>query len=37
MQDELASLSTRREHIVDENGASYLQFFQPEVIMDTVR
>jgi len=36
MHDELASLSTNSTHIVVENGEHYLQFFQPEVVIDAV-
>jgi pimeloyl-ACP methyl ester carboxylesterase len=36
LQDELASLSTNNTHIVVENGDHYLQFFQPEVVINAV-
>ena len=36
LQDELASLSTNSSHIVVEDGAHYLQFFQPDVVIDAV-
>jgi pimeloyl-ACP methyl ester carboxylesterase len=36
LQDDLASLSTDSTHIVVENGEHYLQFFQPEVVLDAV-
>ena len=36
IQDELASLSSNSKHIVVEDGAHYLQFFQPEVVIDAV-
>jgi hypothetical protein len=36
LQDQLASLSTNSTHIVVENGEHYLQFFQPEVVIDAV-
>jgi len=32
----LASLSTNSSHIVVEDGAHYLQFFQPDVVIDAV-
>jgi pimeloyl-ACP methyl ester carboxylesterase len=34
MQEKLASLSTNSTHIIVENGAHYLQFFQPDVVID---
>lgn len=36
VQDQLASLSSHSEHIVVEDGAHYLQFFQPEVVIEAV-
>jgi hypothetical protein len=36
LQKELAALSTDSTHIVIENGDHYLQFFQPEVVIDAV-
>jgi len=36
MQDELANLSTASQHIVIENGEHYLQFFQPDMVIDAV-
>jgi pimeloyl-ACP methyl ester carboxylesterase len=36
LQDELAKLSTSSTHIIVENGEHYLQFFQPDVVIDAV-
>jgi pimeloyl-ACP methyl ester carboxylesterase len=36
VQNELAALSTHSTHIVVENGDHYLQFFQPDVVIDAV-
>jgi pimeloyl-ACP methyl ester carboxylesterase len=36
MQNELASLSTNSTHIVVEDGAHNIQFFQPEIVIDAV-
>jgi len=36
IQDGLASLSTNSTHTVVKDGAHYLQFFQPEVVIDAV-
>ena len=36
IQEELAALSTDSTHIVIENGDHYLQFFQPEAVIDAV-
>lgn len=35
-QNELASLSSNSNHIVVENGNHYLQFFQPDVVINAV-
>jgi pimeloyl-ACP methyl ester carboxylesterase len=36
IQDELASLSTNSTHIIVEDGDHYLQFFQPEIVIETI-
>jgi pimeloyl-ACP methyl ester carboxylesterase len=36
MQDELASLSTNSTHVIVEDGDHYLQFFQPEIVIEAV-
>ncbi|MFZ5879071.1 MAG: alpha/beta fold hydrolase [Chloroflexota bacterium] len=36
LQDELAALSTNSTHIIAENSPHYIQFYQPELVIDAV-